>query len=324
MRRIGMKGTELSVSALCLGTGNYGTFMEETAAKEQMTQYAQAGGNILDTAHVYGDWVPGIRGRSERVIGAWLRESGLRDRMVIVTKGAHPRLESLHIPRLRPEDMEEDLHESLDCLGIDRIDLYLLHRDDPSIPVGEMIDWLAQKKSQGSIRYYGCSNWTLPRIIEANRYADKAHKPGLVCNQLMWSLAIPNHTDTGDPSMLRMDQPTYAYHAQSGMSAMGYMSVAKGYFMRRAAGAVLPDFVEATYASPANDRIFAEIKRLSGDTGYSIMDLCILYFAAHPFAAVPIASFSTKQHLREGLHAAGLAADAALVERLHEIRSMEE
>ena len=320
MRMIRMKGTDLSVTPLCLGTVNYGTGMEEAAAKEQLTLYARAGGNFLDTAHVYGDWVPGVRGRSERVIGSWLRESGLRGQMVIATKGAHPRLDSMHSPRLRPEDMEEDLKESLDCLGIDCIDLYLLHRDDPSVPAGEIIDWLAQKASEGSIRYYGCSNWRLARIIEANRYAGKEEKPGFACNQLMWSLAIPNHTGLSDSSMMMMDAPTYAYHLQSGMSVMGYMSVAKGYFMRRAAGEGLPDFVEKMYASAPNDKILEELKRLSEATGYSIMDLCILYFAAHPFAAVPIASFSTNQQLKEGLHAAGIMAEGALIERLHEIR----
>lgn len=320
MRKIALKATELSVAPLCLGTVNYGTAMPGAAAKRQLDQYAGAGGNFLDTAHVYGDWVPGLKGRSERVIGEWMRETGLRGQMVIATKGAHPRLDRMDVPRLRPEDLEADLQESLDCLGVDRIDLYFLHRDDPSIPVGEIIGWLSQKADEGCIRHYGCSNWTLARIQEADQYARLHRIKGFVCNQLMWSLAVPNRANFEDPSLIPMDADTYAYHARTGLSAMGYMSVAKGYFMRRQAGEQLPASVERMYGGARNDAVYAELTRLSRETGASLLDLCLLYFSGHPFAAIPIASFDTEEQLRAGLRFASIEWEEALPSRLHGIR----
>ena len=75
MKKVLLSNTELYVSQLSLGTVNYGTEMDTKAAKNQMNNFFELGGNFIDTAHVYGDWIPGTRGRSERIIGEWLKES---------------------------------------------------------------------------------------------------------------------------------------------------------------------------------------------------------------------------------------------------------
>ena len=90
--------TDLKVSAICLGTVNYGTAMQEADAKRQMSKFLDMGGNFIDTAHVYGDWEPPVTARSERVIGNWLKETGARSSIVLATKGAHPRMDTMHIP----------------------------------------------------------------------------------------------------------------------------------------------------------------------------------------------------------------------------------
>jgi len=81
-----------------------------------------AGGNCLDTAHLYGD------GDNERAVGQWINERGLRDEIVILGKGAH---NSQDRKRVTPYDILSDLHDSLARFKVDSIDLCLLHKDDP-------------------------------------------------------------------------------------------------------------------------------------------------------------------------------------------------
>ena len=103
--------------------------------------------------------------------------SGCRDEVVIVTKGGHPDLTNWQ-PRLTPEDVEQDLTESLDRLGVDCVDLYLLHRDNEKIPVDELVDMLASHAGAGRVKAVGVSNWTWQRAEEANQYRPSRVRPG--------------------------------------------------------------------------------------------------------------------------------------------------
>ena len=126
------------------------------------------GCNSFDTAHVYGG------GEGERVLGQWIESRGVRDEVVILTKGAHHNADRR---RVTPFDIASDLHDSLARLRTDYVDLYLLHRDDPSVPVGPIVEALNEHLTAGRIRAFGGSNWSAERIRKANEYA-KAH--GLV------------------------------------------------------------------------------------------------------------------------------------------------
>ena len=288
---------DIRVSPIGLGTVGFGTRLSEEDCFEQLDRYVDAG-NLIDTAHVYGDWVPGKRGRSEQVIGRWLASRRCRDRVVISTKGAHPRLTSMDLPRVSPREIQLDLEESLRCLQTDVIDLYFLHRDDQARPVGELLECLEDMRRAGRIRSYGCSNWTLPRIVEAAKYAKAHGLRGFVCNQLMWSLAAVNPAQIADPTLVGMDSETYAYHRQSGMAAMAYMSIANGYFAHLARGD-LKEAVRLKYDQPINPVIYARLRELSMAHDLSMTQLSLLYFAAMPFPSVALASFSSFAQLEE-------------------------
>lgn len=312
-----LEKTDLRVSALCLGTVNYGTSVKEDAAFRQLDQFQAAGGNFLDTAHVYGDWEPGIRGKSEWVIGKWMKARGCRKDVVIATKGGHPRLDTMSIPRITPAEIESDLSESLDNLQTDAIDLYFLHRDDPSVPVDEIIDLLDSFVAAGSIRYYGCSNWTLERIRSAMNYAAGKKSTGFVCNQLLWSLADVCAGNMTDKTMVLMDAPTYAYHCETQLGVMAYMSIAKGYFSRRSAGEELPESVLSIYQSRENDGIYHRILDLSRQTGFSIAEISLKYLMDHEFTSIPIASFDDPKQLQEGMRSCDIDLEAAIIRELH-------
>ena len=162
MRAFTIPHTDLTVSALSLGTGGMGTHVSHDDSFRILDRYVERGGNFLDTAHIYAAWVPGGGGASERTIGDWIRTRGARDAVAIGTKGGHPHLETMTISRLSPQEIVQDLDESLERLQIETIDLYWLHRDDPKRPVGELIETLTDAVTQKKIRYFGVSNWRLP------------------------------------------------------------------------------------------------------------------------------------------------------------------
>jgi len=108
------------------------------------------------------------------MLGEWVRRRGIREEMVIIDKGAHTRAGQ---KRLTPADITADLHEGLSRLGTDYIDLYLLHRDDPAMGVGPIVEVLNEYLSAGRIRAFGGSNWTAGRIAEANDYAAAHARP---------------------------------------------------------------------------------------------------------------------------------------------------
>ena len=289
----------LRVSPVGLGAAFFGTNLSEADSLAQLDRYAEVG-NLIDTARVYGDWEPGARGRSESIIGRWLASRGNRDRVVISTKGAHPRLERMDVPRVSPEDIRSDLELSLRALGTDYIDLYFLHRDDPARPVGEILECLEALRRAGSLRWYGCSNWRLSRIIEAREYALAHGLSGFVCNQLMWSLAVPDPRRIADKTLVGMDAETYAFHRQTGMAAMAYMSIAGGYFAHLAKGD-LREEARLRYDLSINAENYIKLSALSAECGVTPGDLSLLYFASSPFPAVALASFSRTEQLEQCL-----------------------
>ena len=174
MRRHLIPHTNLDASVLCLGTAEFGSVVEDSVSEAIIDCYIDAGGNVLDTAEVYAAWVPGGSHRSEEFLGRWLRKRKSRDGLILSTKGAHPRLDSMDKPRMSKKEVESDLNSSLQRLGVDHVDLYWLHRDDPGTPAEEILLMLEEFRKAGKIRYAGFSNWTQARAEEARLAAAKA------------------------------------------------------------------------------------------------------------------------------------------------------
>jgi aryl-alcohol dehydrogenase-like predicted oxidoreductase len=186
-------------------------------------------------------------------------------------------------------------------------------------------------------------NWTLARIKQARDYAAKKGTSGFVCNQLMWSLPDIRFEHLSDKTFgrtaetqtlfqvqslgirvqsLGMDKETHAYHAETQLSTMAYMGIAKGYFISGVRGGIIPPEISATYQCPENNRIFEELIKLAKQMRLSITDLCYFYFSAQPFPAIPIAAFSSETQLREGMRHCELPApDIARLEALSALKS---
>ncbi|MBQ8233673.1 MAG: aldo/keto reductase [Lachnospiraceae bacterium] len=322
MDRITLKRTDLQVSQIALGAADYGTKYDDAVAFSQMDTFFAAGGNLIDTAHVYGSWVAGMGNVSERVIGSWMKERKNRSRVVISTKGAHPALEDMDKSRVYPSEIVKDMEESLKGLQTDYIDLYFLHRDNPDVPAAELLGCLEEQVEKGNIRYYGCSNWHLPRMVEAQKAAEKEGFRGFVCNQVMYSLATADKNKLWDPTLVMMDRETYENHLQADWNVMAYMALAKGYLVKKVHGVEVTSGTASAYETEANRRLISYLKDLQQE-GYAVDEVCLAYLMNQELLTVPVISFSKTAQLQAALRSCDLRMQREIMEKLEQLRREE-
>lgn len=319
MKKIKLTGTDLTVSQIALGTAQFGSGLPKEAAFRELDAYISLGGNLLDTAHVYGNWIPGLNSPSELTVGEWLKKSGKRNEVLIATKGGHPDVSDMDASRVNVAELEKDLEGSLKNLNVDYLDLYFLHRDDPNVPVQELLEWLEKKVKEGKIRYYGCSNWSLQRMKEAQEAAKKNGYHGFACNQAMGCLADV-HPETLPPSNVVMDAAIREYHRQTQLGFMAYMSLARGYFSLRLSGAPISQESLDNYTAPSNERMVEKLRELVG-TDYGVLDFCYQYLIRQEFPTVPVSGFRNVKQMEE----AALAVDREMPkEVLEQVASLKE
>jgi aryl-alcohol dehydrogenase-like predicted oxidoreductase len=185
-------------------------------ALEVFDGFFAAGGTTFDTAHKYGE------GYSDHGLGHWLSTRGVREQCVVIGKGAHT-------PDCDPVSLTRQLHESLDRLATDHLDVYLLHRDNLEVPVGEFVDVLNEHIDAGRVHAWGGSNWTAARIDESNAYAAAHGLVGMtvVSNQLSLArMLVPTF-----PGCLGASDPEFrAWLDERGHTLVAWSSQAAGFF----------------------------------------------------------------------------------------------
>jgi aryl-alcohol dehydrogenase-like predicted oxidoreductase len=319
MRYQTIPNTDLDVSSVCLGLANIGVKNTEEEGMMLLDAFVEAGGNFIDTARVYSNWIPGEVNRSERIIGDWLVDRDVRDRVVVATKGGHPDLVD-NIPRLSPDEMETDLQGSLDKLQTDVVDLYYLHRDDTHRSVAEMLDVLHHFQQSGRVRYYACSNWTPQRMQEAREYAKAQGYTGFVANQMRWSVAGFQGKPPGDQTMCSMDRETVDFHTQTGMAAIPYNSQAGGFFSKLDAD---PEWVEKSgNYTDGNLKVYAYLKTVSEGLGIAISQIVLAYFWSQPFVSIPIVGCRNQEQLADSLMAVDCDLSEDVIEKISELTTV--
>jgi aryl-alcohol dehydrogenase-like predicted oxidoreductase len=217
MQTIEIPGAGKKMSRLIMGTGDL-RVMDEPK-RQMFDAYIAAGGNAFDTAHQY-------RGK-EKILGDWIAEKKVRDRVVILCKGAHHD-DGSPGPRVNPGAIRKDLSESLERLGTDYIDLYMLHRDDPTVEVGPIIEELNEQLAAGKIRAIGASNWAYRRVQEANEYAEARGLTGFAFSSTNLSLAKANEPRW--EGCISADRPTVDWHARTQIPLLSWSAQAGGFF----------------------------------------------------------------------------------------------
>jgi aryl-alcohol dehydrogenase-like predicted oxidoreductase len=260
-----------------------------------LDEFFAAGGNALDTAHSYGG------GDSERLLGMWMKNRKNRSEVFLVDKGGHPHA-AVPRPRLSPEELAHDIHESLLRLQTDYIDLFLLHRDDPSIPAGTIIEHLNQEIRAGNLRAIGASNWELERLQEANAYAAEHGLQGFVVSSNNISLAVP--IEPMWKGVVSVSEAAWEWHNETQFPLLPWSSQARGFFGGRFAPEKQEnrDMVRVYY----NDDNFERLKRaqtLGGKKGCTAIQISLAYVLHQPFPTFPLVGPVTQGELASCLEA---------------------
>jgi len=288
--------TDLTSSCLAFGGDYFGTLLDETAAFALMDQYVQTGGNHIDTARLY------TGGQSEQIIGRWIKDRKPQN-MIITTKGAHPRLDTMHISRLGFDQLQSDVDSSLAALGIEQIDLYFLHRDDENIPVGEIMERLNILIKQGKLRYIGASNWKAERIMQANAYCAEKGLVSFCASQIKFSLATTNPDYQDDPTLVEMDAASMAMYQKMELAVMAYASQAKGFFkkMDTLGETGLDEKATQRYLYSENVEKYRRAKTLADKYDVSISGIVLAYLTGMPFVTIPVVGCKTGEQLADSM-----------------------
>ncbi|HEV7312949.1 aldo/keto reductase [Sphingopyxis sp.] len=286
-RALGASG--LSIRPFVLGGNVFGMTAGREASFAVLDRFVEHGGGMIDTADVYSAWVPGHKGgESESMMGAWLKASGARDSILIATKvGMMP-------GGLKPDRIREAVQGSLDRLGVDTIDLYFAHKDDPDVPLGEVLGAFAELVDAGIVRAIGASNYSADRLAEALRVADEAGLPRFTAMQ---------------PELNLLDRAQYEGALQDlcvaeGLGVVTYFSLASGYLTGKyrsvddiggsARGPRVKPYVEGK--GPA---MLAAMDAIAAETGATLSQIALAWVAAQPGVTAPIASATTAEQLDE-------------------------
>lgn len=288
-------GVSVPLSRLVLGSGSFDEDRRDEAWR-LLDRYAAAGGTVIDTAAIYGG------GASERVVGGWLDRSGYRDSMVIATKGGHPNLPDWH-GRLTPEDVEHDIGSSLSRLNVEYVDLYMLHRDDEQIPVGELIDTLAAHVANGRAKAIGVSNWSWQRVQQANAYASRSGAPRVVANSIQYSLAAPKAAVLLPGTVtLSGDAAAFEWYSETQLPVLAWSSQANGFFSGRYPPDVHDDtVVERVYYHEDNWRRLERATRLAVSRGCTPSQVAMAWLLGQPLDLFAVIGCTQLPHLEESL-----------------------
>jgi aryl-alcohol dehydrogenase-like predicted oxidoreductase len=310
MKTVNIPDTDIHPSCLCLGTNRFGTVISRQDAFALLDAFVEMGGNFIDTAHVYADWIPGSpKSASEKTIGEWLKATGNRNHMVLSTKGGHPDLTAMHIPRMAKADITQDIDESLTYLQTNVIDLYWLHRDAPSVPVGGIIETLNEQVQLGKIRAFGCSNWRIERIMAANDYASKNDLQSFAASQIWWSLAQPNRTALSDSEKLVVFGPVEEeFHRRTRLAVVAYSAQGKGFFskLERLGPSGLSKDDYSSFFNETNTDRWPRIKRLAKKYNVPLSHIALSYLISQRFVTIPIIGCRTLGQLRDSMAATNL------------------
>ena len=284
----------------------FGTAIEPMTSGEDASEILDAalasGINAFDCARGYG--------KAENSLGAWIAERGNREQVIVITKcGNVGFLGRVHVDR---KVIEKELRQSLEALGSNYIDIYLLHRDDPKTPVSELIETLNEAKSKGFIRCFGASNWTHERIQEANSYADAHGLEGFSVSSPNFSLALQVKDPWGGGcASISGDQDARAWYVERGMPVLAYSSLGRGFmsgrfrsFDYKEAKRVLDGPARKGYLCEENMQRLQRAEELAERYGCSVSDIATRYVFSCGLNLFAIMSSTHPERIESNVRAA--------------------
>ncbi len=293
-----IKGVQKNASRIVLGT----MIINTTDIKESLKLLDSAmelGCTTLDTAHIYG------YGESERGIGKWFKERKNREDVFLISKAAHPNQDRV---RVTPYDIASDLHDSLTRLNTDYIDLYLLHRDDITLPVGPIVETLNEHLKAGKIKSFGGSNWTHQRLQEANDYAKEHGLVPFVASSPNYGLAEQVEDPWGFGCVTisgSRETEARAWYQKNQMPVFAYSSLARGLFSGRITRdnyEKIKDEIDSAckraYCFEVNFKRLDRVAELAKEKGLSVPQIAMAYILNQPLNVYAIVGAANRNELK--------------------------
>ena len=307
-RRLGQSG--LSTAPLALGGNVFGWTADEKTSFAILDRFVDAGFNLVDTANTYSTWVPGHKGgESEAIIGRWLAQGGRRDRVLIATKVG---MEKDGEKGLTRAQIEKHAEQSLKRLGIDRIDLYQTHKDDPDTPIDETLEALDRLVKAGKVRAIGASQYAPTRLKES---METSAKRGLA------------RYDTWQPEYNLYDRAAFERDLQplakeQGLAVIPFFGLAKGFLsgkyrsLKDIEGRPRAAGLKKYFEGDRGMRILAALDKVAASAGATPAQVSLAWSIAQPTIAAPIVSVTSIEQLDELMGAARLELDGTALAAL--------
>jgi aryl-alcohol dehydrogenase-like predicted oxidoreductase len=287
-RIVRLGDTDLEVFPLCLGGNVFGWTIDEQRSFAVLDAYVRAGGNFIDTADTYGRRGPGGAGESERIIGRWIAARGNRDRLVIATKVGM----SSELPGLSETRIRDGAAGSLERLGIERIDLYYAHQDDPDTPLQETLGAFAGLIEEGKIRHAAASNYSPARLGEALRVGEREGFASYVALQPHYNLMERAYEDE-----------LAGVCERHGLACLPYFALARGFLTgkyRRDGERVSSPRATGVRESYFNERGFAVLGALDAiavEHDTTVAAVALAWLLAQATVLAPVASATSAEQL---------------------------
>lgn len=296
---------ELQLPSLILGTANIELNDNDDLYFPMLDRYVEKGGNCIDTARIYCSWIEDGKDASESTIGRWLKARNNRDKIILMTKGGHHahNEEGEIVSRLNQKALWHDLNKSLECLQTDYIDIFFLHRDDPEVPVSEIMPILNDMVTSGKVHFLGASNWSTSRIEQANKFAEENGLEPFRVSQINYSLAHMSSDVVGDPTQVCMNMESYAWYTKNNFPVMAFSPQAKGFFMKLEKGENISNQMESAFVSTANLGRLSRLKDVCKATEYSTAQICLAYLNSQKFPVSSVFAVSKLWQLDENMEA---------------------
>lgn len=313
-RRLGRTG--LKVSEIGAGTATFGWHTDQEEASRMLDGFLEAGGNFVDTADIYSGWAEGSwPGRSEEIIGHWLKASGKRHRVILATKCCGSMGPFPNDRGLSRRHIMDAAEASLKRLQMDFIDLYQTHSMDPETPIEETMRALDDLVRQGKVRYAGCSNYSAWRLCQALWVSDRNNLIRYESVQPEYSLLERDRFERELAELVR----------EEGVGVVPYSPQAMGFLTGKHRGAAsIPEDSRgsidkrlAGYLTERNFKLIDEMETIAQGYGKTIGQVSLGWLLTNPLITAPIVGARNWEQLRESVEAAGFRLSEEEMERLN-------
>jgi aryl-alcohol dehydrogenase-like predicted oxidoreductase len=314
MKYRSLGGTGIQVSAYCLGTMMFGA--DGNADHDDCARIMHAaldhGINFVDTADIYSD------GESEQIIGKALE--GHRDDIVVATKAHFPMGEGPNRGGNSRRWIMHEVENSLRRLQTDWIDLYQIHRPDPSTHIEETLSALTDLVHQGKIRAFGCSTFPAEDIVEAQWVAERRGLLPFRTEQPPYSLLTRGIESSVLPACQRLGMGVLTWSPLAWGFLSGKYQNGRDVDLSVGRPALNPQrFDPSIAANAAKFEAAGQLAELAAEAGCSLPQLAVAFPIVHSAVTSVIIGPRTMQHLQDLLAGASLVLDNKILDRIDQI-----